>query len=397
MQMGQCPNCGKLSGFKRALGFGTFFMVVITCGLWLLVIPLYPARCINCGLMRRTAAIANFNTRFQQLSATSKAIVILLPIALVVGFGVFSSSQNTANAPQPPDSRPSVSASVSDQEPRAVNDVTEDHVLHLTPNLFGRGAISDGRTYSVALISEYQEQIPPATKLLVQGLILSRYEPDTVILADEKSPDKTLACTMTPEEFQEVSYLYRLGSPVQTFGKYGNASEGIPTMQNCTFADPTNSVVRPKSIQREAAPAPAKETSAQGTESPEFRWPTAGLPAEVAEVLSTPDLAPNTPGTSIELSLSTSDEKQKLVVSDDCGSGGCDWDLTDAASGRYLLQSGLGELHKTQNVTAGYYDLLVEAKDVLVLYQYQGDSYRPAKCYSRSDGLGSSAILSPCG
>ena len=32
MQMLQCPNCGKLTGFKRNLGFGTFFMVVITGG-----------------------------------------------------------------------------------------------------------------------------------------------------------------------------------------------------------------------------------------------------------------------------------------------------------------------------------------------------------------------------
>jgi hypothetical protein len=173
MQMGQCPNCGKLSGFKRALGFGTFFMVVITCGLWLLVIPLYPARCINCGLMRLSALIANFNTRFQQLNTTSKAIVILLPILLLVGLGIFDSSQHTPNAPQPLDIRPSVSASVTDLEPKASSGVTEDHELHLAPNLFGNGAISDGRTYSVALISAYQEQIPPATKLLVQGIILS--------------------------------------------------------------------------------------------------------------------------------------------------------------------------------------------------------------------------------
>ena len=55
MQMISCPNCGKLSGFKRSLGFGTFFMVLLTFGLWLLVIPFYPARCINCGLTRGAA------------------------------------------------------------------------------------------------------------------------------------------------------------------------------------------------------------------------------------------------------------------------------------------------------------------------------------------------------
>ena len=55
MQMIYCPNCQKNTGFKRVLGFGTFFMVLISCGLWLFVIPFYPARCITCGLTRRTA------------------------------------------------------------------------------------------------------------------------------------------------------------------------------------------------------------------------------------------------------------------------------------------------------------------------------------------------------
>ena len=55
MQMILCPNCGKRSGFKRALGFGTFFMVLITFGLWFLMIPFYPMRCINCGLTRASA------------------------------------------------------------------------------------------------------------------------------------------------------------------------------------------------------------------------------------------------------------------------------------------------------------------------------------------------------
>ena len=50
MEMIFCPNCGKLTGYKRALGFGTFFAVLLTAGLWLLAIPFYPKRCITCGL-----------------------------------------------------------------------------------------------------------------------------------------------------------------------------------------------------------------------------------------------------------------------------------------------------------------------------------------------------------
>ena len=45
----QCQSCGRVMGAKRALGFGTYFMVVITLGLWLLAIPFCPLRCVVCG------------------------------------------------------------------------------------------------------------------------------------------------------------------------------------------------------------------------------------------------------------------------------------------------------------------------------------------------------------
>lgn len=44
MQMMNCQNCGKLTGFKRSPGFGTFFMVLLAFGFWLLAIPFYPLR-----------------------------------------------------------------------------------------------------------------------------------------------------------------------------------------------------------------------------------------------------------------------------------------------------------------------------------------------------------------
>ena len=44
MQMTNCPNWGRLTGFKRSLGFGTFFMVLLTFGFWLLAVPFCPLR-----------------------------------------------------------------------------------------------------------------------------------------------------------------------------------------------------------------------------------------------------------------------------------------------------------------------------------------------------------------
>lgn len=44
-----CPECGKETGHKRSLGFGTVFAVIVTGGLWLLAILAYPSRCVVCG------------------------------------------------------------------------------------------------------------------------------------------------------------------------------------------------------------------------------------------------------------------------------------------------------------------------------------------------------------
>ncbi len=49
MDFNYCPNCRKDTGRKRALGWGTFFAVILTSGFWLLAIPFYPKRCIVCG------------------------------------------------------------------------------------------------------------------------------------------------------------------------------------------------------------------------------------------------------------------------------------------------------------------------------------------------------------
>ncbi len=44
-----CTVCKKETGRQRALGFATLFAVVITGGLWLLLIPFYQKVCMVCG------------------------------------------------------------------------------------------------------------------------------------------------------------------------------------------------------------------------------------------------------------------------------------------------------------------------------------------------------------
>jgi hypothetical protein len=93
MQMILCPNCGKQSGFKRALGFGTFFMVLITFGLWLLMIPFYPVRCINCGLTRTSAT-------WQNASRGGKILIACIWICVAV-LVLHSMRQTTPRSEQP--------------------------------------------------------------------------------------------------------------------------------------------------------------------------------------------------------------------------------------------------------------------------------------------------------
>jgi hypothetical protein len=84
MEMINCPNCGKLTGFKRALGFGTLFMVVLTLGLWLLVIPMYPPRCINCGLQRNEAFWKNVERVGFFKALTPSTVIGTLALVAVV-------------------------------------------------------------------------------------------------------------------------------------------------------------------------------------------------------------------------------------------------------------------------------------------------------------------------
>jgi hypothetical protein len=56
-----CPNCDRMTGYKRALGWGTFFAVIITFGFWIFAIPFYPKRCIRCGLKKGSRATSSLS------------------------------------------------------------------------------------------------------------------------------------------------------------------------------------------------------------------------------------------------------------------------------------------------------------------------------------------------
>src|ERR1700731_3311897 len=85
------------------------------------------------------------------------------------------------------------------------------------------------------------------------------------------------------------------------------------------------------------------------------------------------------------------------VKDEDCmGSGGCVWTIVDAATKHGLMEDEQGTLHKTEKITNGYYDLLIEDKSGLYFYEYRSGKYVNARCYGRSNGFGSPARPTPC-
>ena len=87
MEMIVCPNCNKLTGFKRVIGFGTFFAVLFTFGFWLFTIPFYPKRCITCGLTK-SASVPWYQTW---------RVVVLALFVVVLLVGVFQPGQTSTD------------------------------------------------------------------------------------------------------------------------------------------------------------------------------------------------------------------------------------------------------------------------------------------------------------
>jgi hypothetical protein len=52
MRRQYCFPCQRDTGHRRVYGRRTFYIVLLTGGLWLLALPFYPRRCVRCGRRR---------------------------------------------------------------------------------------------------------------------------------------------------------------------------------------------------------------------------------------------------------------------------------------------------------------------------------------------------------
>lgn len=96
MEFRYCPNCRKDTGHRRVLGWGTFFIVIVTSGFWLLAIPFYPKRCIVCGHGNEPSSISKLSN-YSYLPSNEKkwykkwwAIIIFI----IVGANLLGRSAN---------------------------------------------------------------------------------------------------------------------------------------------------------------------------------------------------------------------------------------------------------------------------------------------------------------
>jgi len=124
-----CANCGQPRGFARRLGFGTFFMVLITFGLWLFVIPFYPKRCSVCGCVR---SATNIQDAVAQRSPWE--LIGLVVVVLVILVAVFSNKSDDKPTPTPITDNGPVSSALANVETASH---VESHELKVSPNYFG--------------------------------------------------------------------------------------------------------------------------------------------------------------------------------------------------------------------------------------------------------------------
>jgi hypothetical protein len=87
MRRAYCEDCRAQRPFRRAFGWGTFFAVLVTAGVWLLALPFYPLRCPQCG--RALSGAASRRSRpwsrldWLILAALVAAILVVVVAALL--------------------------------------------------------------------------------------------------------------------------------------------------------------------------------------------------------------------------------------------------------------------------------------------------------------------------
>lgn len=147
MKIAYCQSCKRDTGFKRALGWGTFFACVLTAGFWLLIVPFYPKRCVICGMAMVKSASSSSPASASFPSAGKKPWYrsVWGLVFLIIGFAILSNvvTRYTDNSPPEIETK-SQSASSSGSK-------TKPNVQALTE---GNKALSERERFATRLTEE---------------------------------------------------------------------------------------------------------------------------------------------------------------------------------------------------------------------------------------------------
>ena len=257
MEMIFCPNCNRLTGYKRVIGFGAFFAVLLTAGFWLLTLPFYPKRCITCGFTKSDSVPWNRTWKMGALIVAGFLFIRILGSAI---------EDALKSKPTPIVDGLDYNKPVS----RAVQPALPSSAASERQNFR-----EDGRTYSVAII--VATDIPFDADVFAQGKIARFGYADGMrsrpfaVLEDEDQSSKTLLCAMKEDEGREVLSFYHVGEVVRIYGK--SMGTGMAILTDCKVASPQSNVVRLtlnaqdyKSANLGAQPPPVVPDTEQSTE-----------------------------------------------------------------------------------------------------------------------------------
>jgi len=234
MQMIHCPNCCKLTGFKRDIGFGTFFLVVITGGLWLLAVLFYPSRCIVCGLTSSAA----------RGSRKGLAIVFLLILATIIGLLTRTGKSNNTSG-----------LDVGGEASSPVR-----HIYTIAQIIKARNDIQTGTELNVEGTINWitWDNTSECVQLFLHGTVKIEHgqaDPRTycryiyVLQGEGRQSAGMLKCNMGADDYRASKLIrqYTYGSRVIAHGTYASSLDfnmvpefmgkrfGVPVLDNCTL------------------------------------------------------------------------------------------------------------------------------------------------------------------
>ena len=79
-----CHNCECVRETERDIGIGSIFLVFVTAGLWLFLLPFYPKRCTVCDSSQTSAIKSSINKKHERLIKKLLLYFILLMVFIII-------------------------------------------------------------------------------------------------------------------------------------------------------------------------------------------------------------------------------------------------------------------------------------------------------------------------